>query len=254
MDYMEWSPYYGKIRKIFGYSLRKDQTAALILDGLLTGKSIKQGRILKILSNKPVLVVGAGPSLESDLQNMPKKVLTSFVVIAADGAAIPLVEDAGLAPQIIVTDLDGLGLRAVEEKFSRSLLVVHAHGDNIPLLKRIVPSLSSAHGTTQAKPLRNVHNYGGFTDGDRAVFLADAFGARIIALAGMDLRFDGSRFSKLGERSSKVRRKKLKVARQLLGVLAYSSKAKLYNVTANGAPIGGFKPISPEDLVGFSKN
>ena len=32
-------------------------------------------------------------------------------------------------------------------------------------------------GTTQSKPLKDVHNFGGFTDGDRCAFLCDHFGA-----------------------------------------------------------------------------
>ena len=41
-------------------------------------------------------------------------------------------------------------------------------------------------GTTQAQPIGNLYNFGGFTDGDRALFLAVALGASQITLAGMD--------------------------------------------------------------------
>lgn len=34
-----------------------------------------------------------------------------------------------------------------------------------------------------------VYNFGGFTDGDRAVFLAEALGASLIVVAGMDFPF-----------------------------------------------------------------
>jgi hypothetical protein len=40
--------------------------------------------------------------------------------------------------------------------------------------------------TTQSSPFRQVRNYGGFTDGDRAVVLARHFGAQQIFLLGFD--------------------------------------------------------------------
>jgi len=43
-------------------------------------------------------------------------------------------------------------------------------------------------GTTQVKPRGRVHNYGGFTDGDRAIFLAKRFGAKKIGYAGFSFR------------------------------------------------------------------
>ena len=36
-------------------------------------------------------------------------------------------------------------------------------------------------------PTNNVYNFGGFTDGDRSVFLAEELGASQIILVGMDL-------------------------------------------------------------------
>ena len=41
--------------------------------------------------------------------------------------------------------------------------------------------------TTQAVPLPHVYNFGGFTDGDRAVFAADDLGAASIRIIGFDL-------------------------------------------------------------------
>ena len=67
-------------------------------------------------------------------------------------------------------------------------MVVHAHGDNIPLLKHWVPRFTGPLvATTQSTPLPHVHNFGGFTDGDRAVFAADELGAASITLVGFDL-------------------------------------------------------------------
>ncbi len=61
-----------------------------------------------------------------------------------------------------------------EIKASRmgAVMVVNGHGDIIPIINSIVPTLFNVVGSTQAVPLANVHNFGGFTDGDRCVFLA----------------------------------------------------------------------------------
>jgi uncharacterized Rossmann fold enzyme len=67
-----------------------------------------------------------------------------------------------------------------------AIMVIHAHGDNINAIKTHVPSISAVIGTTQAKPLTNVLNVGGFTDGDRAVFLGKEFGARVVSVIGFD--------------------------------------------------------------------
>jgi len=40
--------------------------------------------------------------------------------------------------------------------------------------------------TTQAAPASPVRNYGGFTDGDRAAFFADHFGAASLVFPGWD--------------------------------------------------------------------
>ena len=67
-------------------------------------------------------------------------------------------------------------------------LFVHAHGDNVPALRRVVPALRGpVQPTTQAQPREGLLNAGGFTDGDRACCLAVELGAASLALAGFDL-------------------------------------------------------------------
>jgi uncharacterized Rossmann fold enzyme len=77
-----------------------------------------------------------------------------------------------------------------------AIMVVHAHGDNIDMIKKMVPKFRKVVGTTQVMPLANVHNFGGFTDGDRAVFLAEEFGAKKVVLVGMDLGDSIGKYSK----------------------------------------------------------
>jgi len=65
--------------------------------------------------------------------------------------------------------------------------VIHAHGDNGPAVEAWAPRFTGpVVGTTQAKPVGGLRNFGGFTDGDRAVLMAAHFGASKINLVGFD--------------------------------------------------------------------
>lgn len=116
-------------------------------------------------------------------------------------------------PGAVFTDLDGADDLFVEMNRRGTVMVVHAHGDNIPLLRQWVPRFPGpVLGTTQAAPLPRVHNFGGFTDGDRAVFAAEALGAREIRIIGFDL----------DDRSvDAVKRGKLMWARDLLRLIGH---------------------------------
>jgi uncharacterized Rossmann fold enzyme len=138
------------------------------------------------------------------------------VIIAADGASLRLYAE-GVTPDIIVTDLDGI-CDAKETIFSMNqndtILVIHAHGDNIERIQSFVPLCpGSIVCTTQSQPFSHVHNFGGFSDGDRAVFFAHALGAKEVTLCGFDLD---------DEEVEPVKRKKLIWARRLLGIHGYS--------------------------------
>ncbi|MCZ7398212.1 MAG: DUF115 domain-containing protein, partial [Candidatus Methanoperedens sp.] len=95
---------------------------------------------------------------------------------------------AGITPGIIVTDLDGNMDDEALANEKGAIMVVHAHGDNMDALSAEVPGLKRVIGTTQSKPLKNVYNFGGFSDGDRSVFLAQEMGAKSITLIGFDFK------------------------------------------------------------------
>src|SRR5437879_11958817 len=68
-----------------------------------------------------------------------------------------------------------------------TIAVIHGHGDNGPVVREWAPRFSGRTvATTQSRPTGGLRNFGGFTDGDRAVFLADHFGATRIHLIGFD--------------------------------------------------------------------
>ena len=103
----------------------------------------------------------------------------------------------------------------------------------IPKFKRII-------GTTQVMPVPHVFNFGGFTDGDRCVFLAEEFMAKDIVLVGMLFDDIIGPYSKETINNVKVKREKLQIAKNLLRVLAKNSKSNLFDTSKK--PILGFKP------------
>jgi uncharacterized Rossmann fold enzyme len=93
-----------------------------------------------------------------------------------------------LVPGAVVTDLDGPFPEIQRSNRMGSLMVVHAHGDNLDALTSYVPRLKRVVGTCQCRPPPGLINFGGFTDGDRCVFLAKELGAAKISLLGFDFQ------------------------------------------------------------------
>ncbi len=186
MKFEEWEPVYKLILKDMGFDRNEDERAAILLSRILETKREKN-EVLEIdalrrtIEGKDILVCGKAPKLEDEIKNVePEK----YVIIAADGATSIMMRQ-GVTPDIIVTDLDG---NVEDEARAGAIMVVHAHGDNMEALRKEVPGLKRVIGTTQSKPIKYVYNFGGFTDGDRSVFLAKEMGARSIRLIGFDFK------------------------------------------------------------------
>ena len=175
----DWEPYYLRILAHFSFDRARDEEAAVLLSSLLTRDDLPL--LAETIRGKPATVCGNGPNLIEELDRI------RGTVIAADGAANRLYA-RGIRPDAIVTDLDGATDAFPEMNREGTVIVVHAHGDNMDLLRRWVPCFPGPLvGTTQSRPFGGIHNFGGFSDGDRAVFLADALGASEVRLAGFDL-------------------------------------------------------------------
>ncbi|MDP2218087.1 MAG: DUF115 domain-containing protein [Methanolobus sp.] len=204
MEFAKWEPVYSRILEDMGFSRKEDERAALILSRLLDHSRTADVSVLhELIGEKNVLVCGNAPCLKEELGSVDAG---NHVVIAADGAAA-VVLDFGVVPDIIVTDLDGDVGKEIIANNRGSLMVVHAHGDNIDKLERYVPLLHSIVGSTQSVPLKNVYNFGGFSDGDRCVFLAKEFGAAKIILIGFDFN---------DEDVTPTKKKKLQWAKRLI--------------------------------------
>jgi uncharacterized Rossmann fold enzyme len=250
MNLKEWQPWYDKIIETFGYDAEKDQYAAEVLSGLLEGIAVTRFQLKWKIYSKPTLVFGAGPSLEEDIKKLlTKRALDKFVLIAADGATTALLKIANTVPDIIVTDLDGRSYDLFRANIAGATMVVHGHGDNIKLLQKFVPKFRKKIGTTQTIPRPNVYNFGGFTDGDRAIFLSSEMEAKIIVLAGMDFGQSIGKYSKRKVKSLEVKKLKLKIGKELLEWLSTKIHIPLYNITSHGEKITGFDNIAIEDVL-----
>ncbi len=204
MQFTEWEPHYTEILRYFGFDRSADEEAALLLATLLPSDNLLS--LASLTEGCEVTVCGNAPCLKKELGRI------SGLVFAADAAA-GVLDDAGIRPAAIFTDLDGATDRFITMNNEGTIVVVHAHGDNMPLLRHWVPRFKGrVVGTTQAAPLLNVHNFGGFTDGDRAVFAAHELGAERVLLAGFDLD---------DRNVDHLKRGKLVWARKLLALLGH---------------------------------
>jgi len=235
MTIVGWDSKYKKILKDFGYSRKEDTQSCKLLDSLLP-KKIPVVKIRDLIENKPVFVVGAGPSLSSCISILKKyKKITKIV---ADGATRAIIEN-GLKPDIVVTDLDGDIKSLKKVGRTNTLMVVHAHGDNTDKI-HLVKNFKNCVGTTQTKPTGRVHNFGGFTDGDRCVVLANHFMAKKIILLGMDFGTRIGKYSKASVVNRNTKIAKLRRGKKLLEWLVKKSKSEFYSTTK----IRGFTKIN----------
>ena len=239
MTVLGWESKYKGIIKEFGYSRKKDSQSCKLLNSLLTGKT-RTAKIKYLIENKPVFVIGAGPSLLSCIPILKKyKKITKIV---ADGANQALIEN-GLRPDIVVTDIDS-DLNALKKTGrTNTIMIVHAHGDNSDKLD-FVKNFKNCIGTTQTKPIGRVHNFGGFTDGDRCVFLANHFKAKKIILMGMDFGTRIGKYSKSTVINRNIKIAKLRRAKKLLEWLAQKSGSELYSTTT----MKGFTKIKSREI------
>ncbi|MCE2614565.1 MAG: DUF115 domain-containing protein [Nitrosopumilus sp. (ex Thoosa mismalolli)] len=235
-----WKTKYAEILKEFKYSERKDIESAIYLDSVIK-ESNNYEKISKKIGKQNVIVIGSGPSLSRCIPKLKK--MKETIKIVADSALKPLLENK-IIPDIVVTDLDGdiESLKKIGK--TKCIMVVHAHGDNKEKLD-MVKNFKNCVGTTQSKKHNKIRNFGGFTDGDRCVFLANHFCAKKIILFGMDFGKKIGRYSLTKKSDRKIKLKKLKKGEKLLIWLSSFTKSELFTVSR---PINGFKKISLSEV------
>jgi len=179
MEYDDWAPVYDAILADFGYDRAGDERARDVL-----AECIRPFDIDRLdCTGDTVAVAGGGPSLADETA-----VAADADRVFAASTAVDVLAESGVDADLMVTDLDknpGTARRLTERG---TPVAAHAHGDNIPAVREHVPTFDTDHvlGTTQAEPVGPVRNFGGFTDGDRAAFLADHLGAETLVFPGWD--------------------------------------------------------------------
>ncbi|QLH74036.1 MAG: DUF115 domain-containing protein [Methanomassiliicoccales archaeon] len=207
MDFERWEPYYLRILSEFGYSRAEDEKAARIIDSLVPDENIISIEEICIKDWSTVSVLGDAPSLSDALKKMK---LRGIIVSAGPATARSL--ELGIIPDLFVTDLDGPVEADIKANEKGSIGVIHAHGDNIDRIKTYAERFRKILLTTQSAPFGRLHNFGGFTDGDRAVMMARHLGAKTIDLVGFD--FESPTLKEGSEPNTK--RKKLQWAKRLI--------------------------------------
>lgn len=208
MDFDEWEPDHLQIVREFGYDRKKDERSARVLDEVLAGERIDLDVLGEMIGGREVTVAGNAASLPAELAER------KGLLITADEATSVAMEE-GVYPGFLVTDLDGRVEDQLLANDRGSVAVIHAHGDNMPAVRRWAPKFRGmVVATTQCRPFGSVYDFGGFTDGDRAVFLSQHFGASRIHLIGFDFEHPSQK-----DEDPAVKKRKLAWAKKLIGLV-----------------------------------
>ena len=165
LDLNDWWPWYERVSKDFGLGRMRDQRVAELLSLLLRNKAMFPRDLKGMIEGYPVVVLGAGPSLEKDLQKVKHTdVLNKFVILAADGATSGLMDICLRYPNVIVTDLDGKMPDLISANSKGSVMVVHAHAENgqkivdyVPRFPKIKTFKSIDNGFAKSIPIKEVN-------------------------------------------------------------------------------------------------
>ncbi len=237
MEFGLWEKYYTEILDDFGFIRKNDEESARLLDEILSTEGCLTLDDLSAIvgfSDK-YIVFGAGPSLKDHIKVLKEDYdLRDYVLVAADGATTALIEER-IVPDIVATDLDGKLDDILLANIRGANIIVHAHGDNTDRIASITPFFNNVLGTTQSQPIGNLYNFGGFTDGDRALFLAVALGASQITLAGMDFGDVVTKYSRPNietetARADDFKKKKLKYAEKFTQWIIENEDAEVINM------------------------
>jgi 2-amino-4-hydroxy-6-hydroxymethyldihydropteridine diphosphokinase len=178
LRFEDWEGTYREILAEFGFSAKDDEDAARLLAQTLGAPPFNPAAVWAALrgeiQGRDVIVLGAGDEAPSQLKRLPR----ASVLVAADGATTAALE-GGRVPNLIVTDLDGNVEDEILAVRKGAYVAIHAHGDNKADVRRYVPQFDPDRvaGTCQCRPVGPLENFGGFTDGDRACFIAHGLGA-----------------------------------------------------------------------------
>ncbi|MFX0048337.1 MAG: 6-hydroxymethylpterin diphosphokinase MptE-like protein, partial [Candidatus Hermodarchaeota archaeon] len=245
IDFEDW---YFKIINDLNFDYQKDLNARDFLSSILREKTDEWCLEEILLSfnqliqkKKHIFIYGCGPSLEETvnytLKFQEKNIYNNAVNLVADGAARLMIKKK-IPIDAIFTDLDGI----TKANFDKTkFIIVHAHGDNIARLKYFknqILNFPKVIGTTQVKPIENLINSGGFTDGDRILFFIASLliPKHELYLIGMDFDEIVGKYSKLeinrNHVADSIKLKKLKYGLKIIEWLLPQIKNPVYFVNS----------------------
>ncbi|MHA1311594.1 MAG: 6-hydroxymethylpterin diphosphokinase MptE-like protein [Candidatus Helarchaeota archaeon] len=255
MEWKEWKKYYEIIRKKLEISETSDERSARLLNKLLKGRvnvKLIEKKLEDLIRNRNVFIYGCGPSLKSSLSIL-KNIGIEATNIAADGAISGLISFK-MHCHINCSDLDGNIEDIIRANEDGTITIIHAHGDNMHLIEKYTPMFrGQILGSVQTRAFENLINYGGFTDGDRCVFLAAKFKARKIVLFGFDFGEEVGEYSKPGLGIHPAGRNKiikLRFAEFLISEIIKKTGVEIYSCPG-GPKILGLKKVSFNGLKGL---
>ncbi len=236
MYWNQWEQYYETIIVEMGVDKKKDELEAIYWNKIVN-KAKNSMKIIddsisetkKRFKTNNVFIFGAGPSLIGHLDMFQKNsyLKKKHVIISSDGATQALIEN-DIVPDIVCSDFDGDMESIIEAGRKEIILFLHAHGDNHNLIEKWFPRISQLKywiPTVQSKPIPPlIQNYGGFTDGDRALSLALHFTLPCsIILFGFDFGNIIGKYSKPylknNTLASSFKQKKLQFAKKFITIL-----------------------------------
>ncbi len=188
---------------------------------------------------RAVAIVGPGPSALRYAHSIKHSIMDKaneyeyedLLVIIAD-SGLRNARMLGLEPDVIVTDLDGVGITELASMLKKGTYVaLHVHGDNIDTVRSFL-SLTGGDGkivlTSQLREAgRFAISLRGFTDGDRAIGIGCLLSRERLFLIGMDFDIQPVP-NKIGFPSDVFSRAKLSIAKRF---------AKEYVCTCEGKGI-----------------
>lgn len=242
----EWISVYEEIAKLLSISKESDLEATYLLANMLKNMDLEKihAIVKNRFTNKNILLFAAGPTLTIYAEKILKYFINSvsrdsIALVAVDGVA-KYFRELDVVPDAIVTDLDGdvNSILYYGEKYN-TIVFVHAHGDNMDKLKKVVPKLLKTRayivGTTQVKPVEPLMNYTGFTDGDRALSTVLYYNPKRVIMVGMDFGYKIGKYSKPLNRGQVIDLEKkiikLQIAYKLVNEFSCRTKTPIYTLS-----------------------
>ena len=207
----EWETFYARILADMGYSREDDESAVRVLKAVTLNSDLTDPDDVRDRFSEMATVFGDADCLEDDISSNPP-----VGTLICAGSAVSRLMTLGIVPDVVVTDLDGDMEPQLEASNRGALTFIHAHGDNTDAIREWAGRFRGpVILTTQSRPENTVFCFGGFTDGDRAVCIAQEMGCRTVLLEGFDLEHPRTKEG----RDPDVKLRKLRWAGEILDSL-----------------------------------